>query len=238
MNVFLTIMENWQLLNISQYFFGNKYIPPLVIFFGGYHYLTKKKKYENDYEIKIRSLKEEHQNIINQRENEIYHMKVENDSLKELNINISLSNDKLLKQVYELTDIIKNRDETISEKNELIKSSNEKLEEIYQTKLKENKKTYRKIEYCGDGELRYKSKCGNIYYHGIGHLERKYMWWDLKFNRNIIHYKNNKKEIKYPNFETYDIDTFCNNCEYSEENNKNQRNKFYYVCKGHKINVD
>ena len=96
----------------------------------------------------------------------------------------------------------------------MIKITNEKLEEIYKTKLKENKSN---LKDCGTGELRYKSKCGTIYYHGMGHLERKYMWWDIKMNKNIIEYKNKDKKLKFPQFETHDINAFCNNCEYSEE---------------------
>ena len=41
-----------------------------------------------------------------------------------------------------------------------------------------------KLEDYGDGTIRYKSKCGTIYYHGMGHLEKKYMWWSKNESQN------------------------------------------------------
>ncbi len=101
------------------------------------------------------------------------------------------------------------------------KNTEEKKPEI-------NQKTH------GTGPLRYKNTEGTIYYHGIGHLENKYVWWNQKKNRCIIEYKNKNKKIRYPYWETTDIHQFCTNCIPDENLNKTKRSKFYYICQGHK----
>ena len=88
----------------------------------------------------------------------------------------------------------------------------------------------------GCGVLRYKNNEDTLSYHGIGHLEKDYSWWRPLKTRCIIEYKNKDRKIKFPFWETHNISDFCTNCEYCTELNKNRRCKFYYECKGHKIN--
>jgi hypothetical protein len=230
-------MEKLHFTNILEYInTPNKYlISPFIIFIGGYHYFTRRRILERN--IEISRIKEDNENYLQRKERELFLIKGENDSLKEINKSLSYDNGKMISEIHELYEKIKYNGRIISEKDDLIKISNDKLEKIYNKKLKE-KENKTNLKDCGSGELRYKSKCGTIYYHGMGHLERKYMWWDIKMNKNIIEYKNKDRKLKFPQFETHDINTFCNNCEYSEENNKNQRNRFFYLCKGHKINID
>ena len=133
----------------------------------------------------------------------------------------------LKKRQYKL---ISENDKLISENDKLISENDKLLEEL-------NKKKNKDGEY-GEGPLRYKSNCGEIYYHGMGHLENRFMWYSTKMHHKIIEYKNKEKALMYPDFETHNIASFCNNCEYCEDSNKKKRNKFYYLCKGHKLNVE
>lgn len=97
---------------------------------------------------------------------------------------------------------------------------------------KEDNKNYRK---SGKGPLRYKIEGEkDIYFHGIGHLENRFSWWDPLYKHSIIEYKDNSK-IKYPNWETNDINDFCTNCTKSEKLNKKRRVKIFYTCNGHII---
>jgi chromosome segregation ATPase len=159
---------------------------------------------------------------IDDLKNEISFLRKENDKLNS-------ENDKMLKEFMDVCS-------KLSEKKKILEETNGMLEEYYRDKIKD--KRVKKIDEYGSGPIRYKSKCGTIYYHGMGHLENKYMWWESKMNRKVIEYKNKEKSLKFPDFETHDIESFCNNCEYCEDINKKQRNKFYYECKGHKINVE
>ena len=160
---------------------------------------------------------------------EIDDLKNENSFLRKENDKLNSENDKLLKEFMDVCS-------KLSEKEKILEETNGMLEEYYRDKIKD--KRVKKIDEYGRGPIRYKSKCGTIYYHGMGHLENKYMWWESKMNRKVIEYKNKEKSLKFPDFETHDIESFCNNCEYCEDINKKQRNKFYYECKGHKINVE
>ena len=160
---------------------------------------------------------------------EIDDLKNENSFLRKENDKLNSENDKLLKEFMDVCS-------KLSEKEKILEETNGMLEEYYRDKIKD--KRVKKIDEYGSGPIRYKSKCGTIYYHGMGHLENKYMWWESKMNRKVIEYKNKEKSLKFPDFETHDIESFCNNCEYCEDINKKQRNKFYYECKGHKINVE
>tara|TARA_Y100000996_G_C22482243_1_gene626686 strand:- start:170 stop:712 length:543 start_codon:yes stop_codon:yes gene_type:complete len=90
-----------------------------------------------------------------------------------------------------------------------------------------------KEEDLGQGPIRYKSEDSLLYYHGIGHLEQKYVWWESNKNHCIIEYKN-KNQIKYPQWETDNIHIFCSNCVPSTILNKGKRKKIYYICQGHK----
>lgn len=236
MNMFINIMEDINFLNILESInTPNKYlISPFIIFIGGYHYFTRRKLIESD--VKINTIKTDNENYINQKEKELSLIKQEIYSLKELNKSLSYDNEKLKEEIYELNENIKMNENIISEKDKLIIISNEKLEEIYKQKLKENK--IKEKNHNGDGVLRYKNKESTIYYHGMGHLENNYTWWKPYMNRKICFYKNKNRKLNFTDFETHDIYNFCKNCEYCDDLNKNKRNTFYYECKGHKINVD
>lgn len=192
-------------------------ITTLTLFFGG---IFTRKLYK-------KLLKEIETEKIKQIE--IDDLKNENSFLRKENDKLNSENDKMLKEFMDVCS-------KLSEKKKILEETNGMLEEYYRDKIKD--KRVKKIDEYGSGPIRYKSKCGTIYYHGMGHLENKYMWWESKMNRKVIEYKNKEKSLKFPDFETHDIESFCNNCEYCEDINKKQRNKFYYECKGHKINVE
>lgn len=203
----------------------------LAIIFGG---IFTRKLYKNKYllkdiEIEKINIEKIKQNEIDTLKNENLFLRKENNKLNTENKKELLNNENLLKKYIDVCS-------KLSEKEKILENTNKKLEEYYRDKIKS--KNIKKLDEYGNGPIRYKSTCGKFYYHGIGHLEHKYMWWDSKMNRMIILYKNKEKDLKFPDFETHDIGSFCNNCEYSEEINKKQRNKFYYECKGHKINID
>ena len=82
------------------------------------------------------------------------------------------------------------------------------------------------------------NKEGTIFYHGMGHLENKYSWWEPYMSRKFCGYTDINRRLKFPLFETHNVGEFCSNNEYCVGVNKNKRNIFYYECKGHKINVD
>ena len=90
-------------------------------------------------------------------------------------------------------------------------------------------------EKVGKGILRYKNQDETMYYHGIGHLEKKYSWWRPEKNHCIIEYQNNNR-LKYIGWETNNIQDFCNNCILADNLNKGKRKKLYYICQGHSIN--
>lgn len=205
----------------------------LTIIFGGFF---TRKFYQNKELLK--ELESEKMKLETVKKNEIDVLKYEIEVLKNENVKLTseneneketFNNEKLLKEYMDLCS-------KLNEKEKLLEDTTKRLENYYRDKIKDKRKM--KLEDYGVGNIRYKSKCGTIYYHGMGHLEKKYMWWEQKMNRKIIEYKNEEKVLKFPDFETHDISSFCNNCEYCEEINKKQRNKFYYECKGHKINIE
>ena len=127
---------------------------------------------------------------------------------------------------------LKSENERLLGKNNELNKLNDHLKYI----LGSNKKMELKSQKdSGTGPLRYKNKENTIYYHGIGHLEKKYVWWNNNKNHCIIEYKNTSKNIKYPDWETFDINDFCNNCIPSKDLNKRRKKKFYYICQGHTI---
>ncbi len=203
----------------------------LTIIFGGFFtrkfYQNKEllKEIESE-KVKLETIKK---NEIDMLKYQIEVLKKENVELTSENEKETFNNEKLLKEYMDVCS-------KLTEKEKILEDTNKKLEDYYHDKIKDKRKM--KLEDYGDGTIRYKSKCGTIYYHGMGHLEKKYMWWEPKMNHKIIEYKNEEKVLKFPDFETHDISSFCNNCEYCEDINKKQRNKFYYECKGHKINVE
>ena len=203
----------------------------LTLFFGGIftRKIYKNKNLLTEMERKRVTMEKIKQNEIDDLKNEISFLRKENDKLNSENEKETMNNEKLLKEFMDVCS-------KLSEKEKILEDTNGKLEEYYRDKIKD--KYVKKIDEYGSGPIRYKSKCGTIYYHGMGHLENKYMWWESKMNRKVIEYKNKEKDLKFPDFETHDIESFCNNCEYCEDINKRQRNKFYYECKGHKINVE
>jgi hypothetical protein len=199
-------------------------VTTLTLLFGG---IFTRKLYNN--KKLLQEIELEKVSIEKIKQIEIDDLKNENLILIKENEKETMNNEKLLKKFMDVCS-------KLSEKEKILNDTNEKLEEYYRDKIKD--KCVKKIDEYGSGPIRYKSKCGTIYYHGMGHLENKYMWWESKMNRKILEYKNKEKDLKFPDFETHDIKSFCNNCEYCEGINKKQRNKFYYECKGHKINVE
>ena len=206
-------------------------VTTLTLFLGGIftRKIYKNKNLLTEMERKRITMEKIKQNEIDYLKNKISFLRKENDKLNSENEKETMNNEKLLKEFMDVCS-------KLSEKEKILEDTNGKLEEYYRDKIKD--KRVKKIDEYGSGPIRYKSKCGTIYYHGMGHLENKYMWWESKMNRKVIEYKNKEKELKFPDFETHDIESFCNNCEYCEDINKKQRNKFYYECKGHKINVE
>lgn len=123
-----------------------------------------------------------------------------------------------------------------------IKLLNEKLDlELKKTKIlllkdTENESKNKEEKDYGNGKIRYKLEGDKIiYYHGIGHLEKKYNWWKPALKHCIIEYKDSSK-VKHDEWETDDISKYCNNCVRSDMLNKRTRTKTYYVCRGHSLN--
>jgi hypothetical protein len=226
MSILVNIMEY-----IKSYSQNLIIFPSLTIIFGGFF---TRKFYQNKELLK--EIEYEKMEIENIKKNEIEMLKYEIQQLKKENVKLTseneketFNNEKLLKDYMDVCS-------KLTEKDKILEDTNKKLEDYYRDKIKDKRKT--NLEDYGSGSIRYKSKCGTIYYHGMGHLENKYVWWEPHMNHKIIEYKNKEKVLKYPEFQTHDISSFCNNCEYCEDINKKRRNKFYYECKGHKLNVE
>jgi hypothetical protein len=87
------------------------------------------------------------------------------------------------------------------------------------------------VKNCGEGPLRYWDPVTKIYYHHRGN----------KNDKNPIFFKNPKeKSIKNTEWDCYDPNLFCSNCEnypgkHTENNPKKNQKKFSYSCKGHFI---
>ena len=199
---------------------------PLFIFISGYY--INQNQYQKNNTLKII---EEDKLDVNKKSHDHKNLKNEIKKLKE---NHEKETERLLNTIEDLS--LK-----IIDKNKKITENDKMIEEYNEMKLKirdlEKKSQINKPETNGNGCLRYKNKEGTIFYHGMGHLENKYSWWEPYMHRKIRETDVNRK-LKFPLFETHNVDEFCNNHEYCVEINKNKRSVFYYECKGHKINVD
>jgi hypothetical protein len=200
-------------------------VPSIFIFLSGY-YINKTQYQKNN--IILENIEKIKLDVDDVKSRDHKKLKNEIKKLKE-------ENEKFLNKIEELSLII-------IDKNKKITEHDKKIEEYYGLKIKirdlEKKTQEEKIENPGNGVLRYKNKEGTMFYHGMGHLENKYSWWEPYMSRKFCEYKNVDKKLKFPLFETHNVNDFCSNNEYCVEINKNKRVMFYYECKGHKINVD
>ena len=225
MNISVNYME--YLNGYSNFIFENILLtlPSIFVFMGGYY--KNKKHYQKNNMIleKIEKIKLDVDDV---KSRDYKNLKNEIKKLKE-------ENEKFLNKIEELSLII-------IDKNKKITENDKKIEEYYGLKIKirdlEKKTKEKEIENPGKGALRYKNEEGTIFYHGMGHLEQNYTWWRPFMNRKFCEYTNVDRKIKFPSFETHNVNDFCNNHEYCVEINKNARKMFYYECKGHKINID
>ena len=200
-------------------------LPSILVFMGGYY---KNKKHYQKNNIILEKIEKIKLDVDDVKSRDYKNLKNEIKKLKE-------ENEKFLNKIEELSLII-------IEKNKKITVNDKKLEEYYGLKLKirdlEKKTKEKEIENPGKGALRYKNEEGTIFYHGMGHLEQNYTWWKPFMHRKFCEYTNVDRKLKFPSFETHNVNDFCNNHEYCVEINKNARKMFYYECKGHKINID
>ena len=200
-------------------------LPPIFLFLGGY-YVNRLNYHKNN--IILKNIERIKLDVDDVKSREYKNLKNEIKKLKG-------GNEKFLNKIEELSLII-------IDKNKRITEYDKKIEEYYGLKIKirdlEKKTQEGKIENTGNGELRYKNKEGTIFYHGMGHLEHKYSWWEPYMSRKFCGFTDVNRRLNFPSFETNNVDEFCNNNEYCVEINKNKRVLFYYECKGHKINVD
>ena len=200
-------------------------IPSIFVLMGGYY---KNRIHSQKNNIILENIERIKLDVDDVKSREYKNLKNEIKKLKE-------DNEKFLNKIEELSLII-------IDKNKRITEYDKKIEEYYGLKIKirdlEKKTQEGKIENTGNGELRYKNKEGTIFYHGMGHLEHKYSWWEPYMSRKFCGFTDVNRRLNFPSFETNNVDEFCNNNEYCVEINKNKRVLFYYECKGHKINVD
>ena len=195
-------------------------IPYLFVFAGGYYINMRQYKKNNLLLNNIEKLKLNVESV----------EKEENLLLKDEIKKLKIQNEKLLCKIDELKENINKQDKKIEEYH---RKGNEENEEEVDEEDGEDEN----IKNFGSGLIRYKNEEGTMYYHGMGHLEKKYMWWEPYMNHKIRVYSNKDRKLKFKDFETTNIDNFCTNCEYCSDINKNKRNVFYYQCKGHKINI-
>ena len=210
-------------------------LPSLFLFIGGYY--VNRIQYQKN-KIILKNIEKVKLDVDDVKSRDHKNLKNEIKKLKETH---EKESERLLNTIEELS--LK-----IIDKNKKITENDKKIEEYGELKLKlrdmekksqENKQVEKPFSINnGNGTLRYKNKEGTIFYHGMGHLENKYSWWEPYMNRKFCGYTDVNRKLKFPLFETHNVDEFCNNHEYCVEINKNKRVVFYYECKGHKINVD
>ena len=88
----------------------------------------------------------------------------------------------------------------------------------------------------GSGPIRYKKD--NKYYHGLGPMENRYVWyrkWSEYSHRLIIEYTSKDHKLSYVEWDTHNADEFCCKCEFNIEESKKKRVKNHYKCLGHTI---
>tara|TARA_B100001115_G_C15848548_1_gene429344 strand:+ start:2915 stop:3574 length:660 start_codon:yes stop_codon:yes gene_type:complete len=205
-------------------------LPSLFLFIGGY-YVNRTQYQKNN--IILKNIEKVKLDVDDVKSRDHKNLKNEIKKLKE---NHKKETERLLNTIEELS--LK-----IIDKNKRIDENDKKIEEYDGLKLKlrdleKKSQENKQVVNNGNGTLRYKNKEGTIFYHGMGHLENKYSWWEPYMHRKFCGYTDVNRKLKFPLFETHNVDEFCNNHEYCVEINKNKRVVFYYECKGHKINVD
>jgi len=112
-------------------------------------------------------------------------------------------------------------------------------EENEKKKLEKNIETYipHDIKYSyGTGEIRFKRD--GKYYHGIIGEEDKYKfnikaWKENYYEKCMWHYTNPNSRLPNKEWDTRDINDFCNNCTIQPSMNKYKRTCFIYKCNGH-----
>ena len=138
----------------------------LTIIFGGF---LQRKFYQNKELLKeIESEKVKLETI---KKNEIDILKYEIEVLKKENVKLTSENEKETFNNEKFSKEYMDVCSKLTEKEKILEDTNKKLEDYYRDKIKDKRKT--KLEDYGDGTIRYKSKCGTIYYHGMGHLEKQ-----------------------------------------------------------------
>ena len=86
----------------------------------------------------------------------------------------------------------------------------------------------------GSGQIRYKKD--NKYYHGIGHMEKKYAWFQLWTDqRLIVEYRSKDHCLPHKEWDTHNADEFCCNCKFNIEESSKRRVRNDYKCLGHTI---
>ena len=88
----------------------------------------------------------------------------------------------------------------------------------------------------GSGQIRYKKD--NKYYHGIGHMEKKYAWfrlWTEYSQRLIVEYRSKDHCLPHKEWDTHNADEFCCNCKFNIEESRKRRVRNDYKCLGHTI---
>jgi len=88
----------------------------------------------------------------------------------------------------------------------------------------------------GSGQIRYKKD--NKYYHGIGHMEKKYAWfrlWTEYSQRLIVEYRSKDHCLPHTEWDTHNADEFCCNCKFNIEESSKRRVRNDYKCLGHTI---
>ena len=86
----------------------------------------------------------------------------------------------------------------------------------------------------GSGQIRYKKD--NKYYHGLGPMENRYVWyrkWSDFHYRTITEYRSKDHCLPHKEWDTHNADEFCCNCKHYELSKMRVKN--FYKCLGHTI---
>ncbi len=148
--------------------------------------------------------------IIKDKTNEILLLKKENDTLSELNNNLSDEIISIVNLNLKLEDEVRYFKKVIEE-NEKSDIFIPFMEKEFGTGL---------IRVCEDG----------VYYHGVCEEEKQKWNKNNQCSRQIYEYrvKNNTRK-NLDNYNTFNIDEFCNNCLLIKDKNKYK----IFECQGH-----
>ena len=89
------------------------------------------------------------------------------------------------------------------------------------------------IYMFGTGEIRYKEK--GKYYHGVGINEKQQWNKGTNYYDKCIFELIEGKKLRYPQWDSYNISEFCNDCSFDKAKTGKARNYKAYKCKGHCI---